>query len=327
MDEQGRFKNALKRPAPICLVLLWAVLGFGDQDGLGTARLAGEVKDEAGQPLPGVKVGLMHLESNTFREVVTDGKGKWAILGLGTGAWKMTLTLEGYRPKIMETHVSQLGRNVTVQTVLRRARPKEPAFDADIELVERGNRLFEEKNAREALLLYREFLDKHPKRFQVHFNIGNCHKELGEYDQALVEYGLVLDKIRETNPEMIGDAMATKTLAAMGDVALKKGDPASARADFEKALALYPKYANLPHNIGEIYFSYGMFGDAISYYSLATRIKPDWPEPWLKLGFSHLKMNEIENAAKYFGVYLERAPQASNADEIRKLLDSLGKNN
>ena len=325
MDEQGRFKNALKLLALACLVFLWAGWGFGGQDGLGTARLAGEVKDEAGQPLPGVKVGLMHLESNTFREAVTDGKGKWAILGLGTGVWKMTLTLEGYRPKIMETHVSQLGRNVTVQTVLRRARPKEPALDADIELVERGNRLFEEKNARGALLLYREFLDKRPNRFQVHFNIGNCHKELGEYDQALFEYGLVLDKIRETNPEMTGDAMAVKTLAAMGDVALKKGDLASARADFEKALALYPKYANLPQSIGEIYFSCGLFGEAVSYYELAARIKPDWPDPWLKLGFSHLKMNDIESAAKYFGGYLERAPQAFNADEIRKLLDSLGK--
>ncbi len=317
-------QGALKILAAVCLAGSLAGSSALVQEGMGNVRLTGEVRDEAGNPLPGVRVALLHIESETLREVVTDRKGKWGILGLGSGVWKIILTLEGYRPRIEETYVSQIGRNAAVKSVLRKAQPKGPDAEEDLGLIERGNRLFEDKNCNEALSLYRQFLDKHPNHFQVHFNIGNCYKEMGEYDKALEEYGLVLDKVRETNPDMNGDALATKTLAATGEIALRRGDPATARAEFEKALALYPKYASLPFGIGEIYFSNGMFDEAVSYYTLTTRIKPNWPDPWLKLGFSRLRTGDIENAKLSLKTYLELAPDASNAAEIRKLLESLG---
>lgn len=300
-----------------------AGFGAGLQDGMGTARLSGEVRDEAGRPLPGVKIALVHVESGQTRATASNEKGKWNILGLGSGIWRITLTLDGYRMRIEEALVSQFDRNGPVVSVLRQTPTEGPGADTGVGLVEEGNRLFDDKNYDEALLVYRRFLDKHSRRFQVHFNIGNCFKEKGDYDSALREYGLVLDGVRQTNPEMTGSALAAKALAAIGEVALRRGDPAAARESFEKALALYPRYANLPYGIGEIYASNGMLEEALSHYEMAARVKPDWPDPWLKLGFAHLKKNDVDNAVGALKRYLELAPDASQANEVRTLLESL----
>jgi len=309
-----------------CLVGALAAFAAGGQDGMGIARLSGEVRDEAGRPLAGVRIALLHVESGTIRFAASDDKGKWAVLGLGSGMWRITLTLDGFRMRLEDALVSQTGRNVPVKSVLRRAPSEGPGADTGVELVEQGNRFFADKRYDEALLVYREFMDKHPRRFQVHFNIGNCLKEKGDYDGALAEYGLVLDAAAQADRGLAGSALAAKTIAAVGEIALRRGDGEAARANFEKAIALYPHYASLPYGIGEIYASRGMNDEALAYYSLATRVKPDWPDPWLKLGLVRLELKDVENALKDLQRYLALAPDISNAGEIRKLLESLAKN-
>ncbi|MBN2206350.1 MAG: tetratricopeptide repeat protein [Candidatus Aminicenantes bacterium] len=308
-----------------CLAVAAAGFAAGGQEGMGTARLSGEVRDEAGLPLAGVRVALLHVETGINRVATSDDKGKWAVLGLGSGVWRITLSLAGYRMRVEDTVVRQTGRNIPFKSVLRPLPTEGPAADTGVDLVEEGNRLFEAGRYEEALAVYRKFFEKHPRRFQVHFNIGNCLKEMGDYDGARTSYGRVLDAVGQGERGLAGSALAAKTIAAVGEIALRRGDPAAARAEFERAISLYPQFAGLPYGIGEIYAANGRSEDALAYFELAARIKPDWPDPWLQLGRLRLKANDVENALKDFRTYLALAPDISNAGEIRELIESLAK--
>jgi Tfp pilus assembly protein PilF/predicted secreted protein len=320
----------MKRATAILTVILLAAapagLAAGGQEGRGTARLSGVVRDEAGGPLAGVQVALVHIESGTINSVVSDAKGRWAVLGLGGGVWRITMTLDGYRNRIEDVEVSQSSRNESLRSVLRRVPAEGPGADSGVGLIEEGNRLFGEKRYDDAILAYRRFLDKHPRQFQVRFNIGRSLQEKGDYDAALAEYARVLDAVGQGSRGLAGSALAAKTIAAVGEIALRKGDRAAARAEFERAIALYPRYADLPVGIGEIYVANGLSGEAVAYFELAARIKPDWPDPWLRLGRARLDLGDAEGAARDLRRYLELAPDAANAEDVRKLLEGLAKN-
>ncbi len=257
----------------------------------GKARLGGEVYDEEKNPVAGAKVSIVHPDRlDKPLEAKTNKKGKWAVMGLGTGQHMVTVTADGFAEWKQEVYVSQLDRNPTVVATLKKAQVVDsgPAAPVGLELVEQGNRLFEEKNFGQAIVAFEQFLEKNPSAFQTHFNIGNCYREMGEFDKAVASYTIVLDKVRETNPTLKGDLMAGKALAAIGEVHIRKGDLSGAQEYFKQSLEVSPSDETLAYNVGEIYFSNGNVDEAIRYFKLAVEIKPTWAEAHLKLGFSYL---------------------------------------
>jgi tetratricopeptide (TPR) repeat protein len=316
-------KNAIALAAAVLLVLS----GMSGQF-QGKARLGGEVYDEAKNPVPNAKISIVHPERpDKPHEVKANKKGKWAVMGLGTGMHTVTVRAEGFADWKQEVYVSQLDRNPTVVATLKKAQVVDagPATPQGLELVEQGNKLYEEKNYGQAVEAFLQFLEKNPDAFQTRLNIGNCYREMGEFDKAVAEYELVLSKVRETNPSLKGDAMAGRALASIGEVHIRKGDLDTAQEFFKQSLDVSPSDETLAYNVGEIYFSNGKVEEAIRYFKLAVEIKPGWPEAHLKLGFSYLNKADYEQAAASMAKYLELAPDAPNAGEIKKILDSIKK--
>ncbi|MBN2346831.1 MAG: carboxypeptidase regulatory-like domain-containing protein [Candidatus Aminicenantes bacterium] len=113
--------------ALVCVLLITGALGLA-QAGRGVGRLAGTVKDEAGNPVAGAMV-VMEYEKGGRREgTTTDGKGEWAFLGTGTGRAKLTFGAEGRQSVILFVMVRQLQANKPVHVVLR---PMEAPPQAD----------------------------------------------------------------------------------------------------------------------------------------------------------------------------------------------------
>jgi tetratricopeptide (TPR) repeat protein len=296
------------------------------QAGRGTARIGGTVKDEEGKPVIGAKVVLEHQEEKgALRDAKTDKKGKWSIIGLGTGIWKLTVTAEGYEPYEQVIFVSQLERNPSIDVILKKIKIAEPEYEEGVEFLEEGNKLFNEGKFDEAISAYKKFLEKNPSAYQVHFNIGNCYKEKGDFEKAIEEYNIVLSETKAKGVDLKGEKLYAKTLAAMGEVLVKKGDYQSAQTYFQQSLDLNPQDENLAYNVGEIYFSSGKIEEAIQFFNLAIQIKPQWSEPYLKLGYVYLNKNDLEKAKEMFKKYLELAPDAPNAEEIKKVIQSLEK--
>lgn len=310
-------------------IILFLTPQLYSQEGLGKGRISGKVKDEAGNPIKDAKITAQSLKSEVKLEVSSNEKGEWAILGLGTGFWRVTATAKGYARSFVEINVRQLRRNPPIAFILKKVATVTdmPVIEDEstVQLFEQGIQFFSEKKYDEAIAAFQDFLQKNPSVYQVRINIGNCYKEKGEFDKALEQYNLVIEEVKNVKADMKEDDAVAKALAATGEVYLKKEDYETAQSYLLQAIELYPKDETLAYNIGEIYFSSGKMDESIKYLEMATQIKEDWAKPYLKLGYVHLNKAEYSKSIEYFNKFLEIEPESPEAPTIKNLIPHLEK--
>ena len=314
----------------IALVALGVGLVVGSaaaQAGRGTGRIKGTVMDETGKAVPGAKVTITLLDNDSVkREAVTDKKGEWAIIGLGTTQWTLDATAEGYLPATMGISVKQLDRNPAITVTLQKAgaggRPI-AQDDATLVLIEQAGQLFTAGNYDGALATYRQILAGNPELYQVNLSIGDCLREKGEIDAALETYTGVLEQAK-TDTEG-GKQMTAKALARIGECHLKKGDLETAQGFFKQSIEAFPEDEVLAYNVGEIYFSNQKLDEAITYFGLAIKIKPGWSDPYYKLGLAYLNKADYEMARQNLNKVLELEPEGERAAIVKGILDTIDK--
>lgn len=203
-------KSAYKRTALFILIISLVCSSAFAQAGRGQARINGVVLDLEGKPIAGAKVAIQFGESGVVFDAVTDKKGVWGIIGLGTGSWTVTATASGYLPVSQGVFVRQLERNpkVTIQMEQEAACSGIVQDEASFADLEQGNKLFEEGKYDSALILFEEFLNKNPGAYQVNLNIGDCHREKGDYDKAVEN----LEKFIQLEPDSPRTAQAKSIL-------------------------------------------------------------------------------------------------------------------
>ncbi len=311
------------------LISLFLTDSIQAQEGRGMGRINGIVQDEAGAPIANAKIKVTSLaEIKVEFDTTSNETGKWAILGLGTGMWRVTASAEGYYPAYTDIDVKQLKRNPEVILTLKKiAQSEMPAIqdEASFALFEQGNQFFVEKKYDEAISAYEQFLQTNPNAYQVHLNIGNCYKEKGDLDKALEEYNTVLEGVKQEEEDLSGNEIAARALAATGEAYLKKEDYENAQKYFKNSIDIYPKDEVLAYNVGEIYFSNNKIDDALHYFELSKQIKPDWEKPYLRLGYVYLNKGDFEKAEENLKKFLEMAPESPEAPNVRNIIDYLEK--
>lgn len=297
------------------------------QAGRGKARIHGVVLDEAGIPIKNAKI---LLEFITYKrdsvETKTDEKGKWSIIGLGTGRGRVIASADGFIPASTEINIQQLALNPLIKMNLERQEHVDRPILEDelsLEAFEKGNLLFTEKKYDEAILIYEQFLEKNPSAYQIHLNIGDCYREKGELEKAIEEYHKVLEQAQKD--ESSGKEMTAKALANIGECHLKTGDYEKARDFFKQSIESFQENEILAYNVGEIYFSNQKVEEAIHYFELATQIKSDWGQPYLKLGYAYLNKGENNKAKKNFKRFLEIIPESPQAQSVQSIIEYLEK--
>ncbi len=103
----------------IMIIVLLAGMPALAQAGQGRGRLAGTVRDEAGNAVPGATVWLEFSEAGRRMETETDKEGKWAFIGIGSGKARITVMAEGFQGVVVNALVSQLRLNKPVAIVLK----------------------------------------------------------------------------------------------------------------------------------------------------------------------------------------------------------------
>ena len=318
--------NNKKATLFFCLIMVILLLGSPvfPQAGRGRGRIGGNVTDESGNAIASAKITLQFLEDETItREAETNKKGKWKIGGLGSGRWRAMVSAQGFIPYEKIIKISQLDKNPSVDIVLIEA--EEQLFEdaPEMQLFSKGNELFEEEKFEDAIASYQEFLEKNPEIYQVHFNLGNCYKEMGNVEQALKEYQIILEK--PTDDESKDRKLKAKALAGIGETYLKKDDLDSAQNYLRQSLELSPEDEILAYNVGEIYFSHQRLEEAIEYFILAAVIKPDWSEPYYKLGLVYLNKTDNANAIENLEKFLELEPDSERSANVKNIIEYLKK--
>lgn len=310
----------------ITIFLISSILVFA-QEGRGMGRIFGKVEDENGKPVAGAEILVEARDFNFKTSTKSDKKGSWAVAGLGTGVFRITVSKEGFHNSIVETTVSQF-KNPPIKIVLQAIKETGEPTGLDEKsraLFMEANSLYDQGNYVGALALFQEFLEKNPSLYQVRLNIGNCYREIKEYEKAIAEYNAVLERIKSEKADLKGDENAAKALAGIGEIYMTQNNYEKAQEYLKNAIDIFPTDHALAYNVAEIFFQAGQIDQAIEYYTLATKIKPDWGLAYLKIGFAYLNKNNFEEAIKYFEKFLELSPQDPQAESIKSLIEQLKK--
>jgi tetratricopeptide (TPR) repeat protein len=295
------------------------------QAGRGRGRLKGIVVNEDGGHIKDARVEIVwHKDKAIKHETRTNDKGRFVFMNLGSGNWQIFIEAAGYAQGQKVVNVMQITNNPVVKIMLKKNVEQviRKELKDDASLIDRANALFAEAKFDEAQEVFEKFLEKQPDFFQTHMFIGNCLKEKGEYDKALAQYRKALEKA-PADPGPNDIQVKAKILAAIGDLYIRQNDLKTAQDYFRQSLELNTEDEILAYNVGEIFFSNNKTEEAIRYFKLAASIKPQWPEPYVKLGYTYLNSGDYKSAIESFEKFLEMAPDSDQADTIQEVIKSL----
>lgn len=91
----------------------------------------------------------------------------------------------------------------------------------------------------------------------------------------------------------------------------------------EKQYVFNPVQAAQELKVGDFYWKKGSHKAAALRYEEATRWNPMLPDAWRKLGEAREKLKDKKGAATAYEKFLELAPDANDAKDIRKKLEKL----
>jgi tetratricopeptide (TPR) repeat protein len=312
----------------LTVVFLAAGLVYA-QAGRGTARLGGNVTDLEGNPIEGAQVTLSFVQGagGVKQEALTDTKGEWSFLGLGTGQWDLVVVMKGYEPAAQSVAISQLSRNPKILVKLKKVSAgTDGGIIQDEEsfvFLDAGNQYFKDMKYDEAIAQYELFLEKNPKAYQVQVNIADAYKEKGNYEKATELYNKIIEL--SASDATLGKEVSGKAYAGIGDIYLKQNKLAEAQDYFRQSIERSPKDEILAYNVGEIYFSNQNLPEAQKYFELATQIRPEWPDPYLKMGYVCLNNGDNEEAIKLFEKFLTLEPEGERAALAKNIISALKK--
>jgi len=307
-----------------CLTFLLSSTLVLAQAGRGRARIGGTVLDESGAPIQGAKITVIFQQDKSIkRDAQTNKKGEWGIISLGSGNWRVLVSADGFEAAQRVVDVRQLDRNPPVDFTLKKGIEISPLIqdEASLAVLDEGNKLFNEQDYDGAIRVYKEFLLKNPKAFQVHLSIGDGYNKKGDLDAAINEFDILLETA-ETDPDFPKEVLA-KALAGKGEAFLKKGEVEEAQNLFKQSIETYSGNEVLAYNVGEIYFGNQKLDEALEYFSLAAEINEDYAPAYLKLGYVYLNKNEQGLAKENFNRFLSLTPDAPEAATVKSILDYL----
>ena len=315
-------RNFKKTLSTLACFLFVSAMVFA-QAGRGKGRLTGFVVDEKGDPVVNVTVKLEFEKGGLKSETLTGSKGEWSFISLGTGNVMLTASAEGFLDTMAQAFVQQLEKNPPVKMVLREDKEKKVRIkdQASIQELEQGNILYNERKFDEALEIFLKFAELNPNVYQIHFNIGDVYREKGEFEKANEQYALARAKAKEKADVVL----QARALASFGEVCLRQEKFKEAQEFFSQSIALNPKDEVLAYNVAEIFFGRNQTDEAIKNYQLAIQIKPEWSEPYLKLGYAYLNKGDMAKAIENLQKFLKADPESSQAPVVQSLIESLTK--
>ena len=293
------------------------------------AMVRGQVVDEEGRPLAGVKVVLQFTgkERQTFTRTTND-KGGFIQVGLPSGSYTIQYTKEGYIPLSSRTTITAGGltevpteamKAAPTRTAPAATGPVEPAKDVSAELEAAYANAMEATNAGrldESEALFKQILEKAPALAAAHYNLGYVYTKKKDWPAAEAEFKRVV----ELQPDR---SDAYTALAAVYDATSRRDEAISLLSG---AASRFEQDAGFQFNTGIAYLNNGQSDLAEAALLKAKELDPSRVETHYYLATLAVGNGRVDQAIAYLQAYLGMSGQnPQNKETATKLLQALQK--
>lgn len=306
--------------AVLTVALAAAALPAAAQEWAGRGRLQGEVKNEAGQPIEGVKITLR--KGNDRVDAATPGppalttnkNGKWSTLGLGGGAWGILLEKEGYIPSEGQVQVNEFGPAKPINIVLKaitqemRQQAQASAGGAGDEVrtwLAAGNDLLTQKKWAEARAEYQKAVEKLDAEFKpmVLRSIAQTYAQEQQYPQAVE----TLQAALAIAPQDVD------TLKILAQTYYQQKNTEKAIDTIKGALAVTPDDAALNKLMVDLLVDAGREEEAKTYLAKLPQGTTVDPASLLNIGIRQYNDGKIAEALASFDRVIKENPNLGDA--------------
>jgi tetratricopeptide (TPR) repeat protein len=200
----------MKAAVPLLAAFLVALGAPSAQAQLGSVR--GIVKDQSGHPVKGATVSIESEAFTAKYSATTDKKGRFVVLGLGTGEWIFSVEAPGFETVRARANLRALQKNPDVEIRLTHAaipsslgmngREIQQRIDAAEAAAARGD-------LDGAIAGYSDLASRVPALTSIHLQLGGLYERKGDTSAALAEYR----RLAELEPENAKARAAIERLA------------------------------------------------------------------------------------------------------------------
>lgn len=312
-------RESLKLSLAALVVVLLGALPVAAQ----TGRIGGVVKDDKGQPLKGATVVAENPSASppSFT-ATTDDKGRFSIIGLRAGQWKLTASAPGFQPSVGNVPIRTIGApNPPVEFTLAAGASGPAGALAGVNTKELQGELAaaEAKMTANdydgAIAAYQAMLTKVPALTMLHMQIGRAQRLKKDYDGALASYQKLL----------AADPTNERAKIEVGMTNLEKGDFAAAETALTEASQSTSASREVFYNLGEVKFAKGETDAAMAAYQRAIDIDANWAKPYFKMGLGKLQKADMPGALQMMEKVIAVEPNSAEATQAKALIEQLKK--
>lgn len=288
-----------------------------------TGRIGGLVRDDKGQPLKGATVVAENPSASppSFT-ATTDDKGRFSIIGLRAGTWKLTASAPGFSPSVGQVPIRTIGQpNPPVEFTLAPGAGGAAGALAGVDTKELQAELADAEakmGANDydgAIAVYQSMLTKVPALTALHLQIGRAQRMKKDYNGALETYAKI----------PAGDQNAEKAKVEIGMTNLEKGDFPAADLALSEAAQSMSAGREVFYNLGEVKFAKGETDEAMKWYQRAIDVDANWAKPYFKLGLSKLQKADMAGALEMMEKVIAVEPTSPEAAQAKGLIAQLKK--
>jgi tetratricopeptide (TPR) repeat protein len=315
----------------LLIALLAGALPAAAQSWAGQGRLQGEVRDEQNKPIDGAKITLrkgtdrVDPTKDGPKEISTDKRGKWSILGLASGAWGVLIQKDGFTQSEGQVTVNEftiaqpliVNLKLPPKAVVEKA--KEPSKNALAKAaIEQGNADLEAKKYADARANFEKGLGllETPDpalKLSLERTIAKTYYEDKQPDKAIE----VLKKSLETAPN------DPDTLQLLVNLLVAQNKEAEAKVYMDKLPQGTKIDPTARLNIGIKAYNDRKLDEALKQFDQVVQENPTMGEAYYYRGLVYLNMNKTAEAKADFQKLLEIDPKSQYANDAREFLKSL----
>jgi tetratricopeptide (TPR) repeat protein len=327
-----RYKHLVPTLLPMLLItFLAASLPAAAQSWAGQGRLQGEVRDEQGKPVEGVKITLRHSadrvdpKADGPKSVSTNKNGKWSILGLTGGAWGILLEKEGYMPSEGQVKVNEYSVAQPIMITLKlppkevQQAAKEPSKNALAKAaLEAGNADLEAKRYSEARAQYEKALgllevDDPTLKLSIQRTIAKTYYEDKQPDKAI-------ETLKTSLATAPGDPETLQLLVSLLVAQNKEDEAKTYMAQLPQGTKIDPS-ARL--NIGIKAYNEKKLDEALKQFDQVVQENPSLADAYYFRGLVYLNMNKTAEAKADFQKLIELDPNNQYVADAKEFLKSM----